>query len=183
MAPFRINPEDLQDYKNNEVSESTDSTEQENNDHVQEDVGTYDVGNTVEDDDIGEMDIDEDELEELIHEDFQLSYNEVQYKHHTKGVLSITLNPVNSSEFVTGGMDDQLAFWDINQETPKCSFKLSESGNNVAVSFDGNLVGCSVMNNQIKVYSKQDNTFTEKYSFTGFDDELSVSLKVAYFPP
>ena len=111
-----------------------------------------------------------------------LEYIERQYIHHSHSVLTLAVNRQNKAEFATGGMDDQLVVWDIDDCGPTQGIKYKESVNNIAFSFDGKYLAASVMNNKIHVLQKNDDTYEPKHEFELFEEEINVSLKVLGFP-
>lgn len=168
-------PKDTQSYSHDEFIEEDDYLEDENFDQMEEVPDNDDMMEIDEDDEHEPFNSDADTFNTSSHQPLHLNHLEFQYLFHGDAVLSIATNPLNKNEFVSGSMDDQIAVWNIEEEAPLFATKFNESVNNVAVSFDGSHIACSILDNQIKVLSKtEDGKFEDKLTLTGFDDEISV---------
>ena len=169
-------PNHDQNYSHHELSDDSGYSDSENLDQMEE-VDLGEDGMEMEEEENPDVyNSDADTFNTSSHPPVHLNHLETQYMFHHDAVLCLALNPVNRGEFVSGGMDDQIALWNINDETPVYSNKFSETVNNVAISYDGSLIACSVLDNKIKVFQRDENNqMIEKSTFTGFDDEISVN--------
>ena len=168
-------PKNNKNVNNEEYDDNSEYSEEEDLDQMEEIPDNDDAMELEDEDNNGTYNSDADTFNTSGHPLPQLKYLESQFFYHNDAVLSLALNPADKNEFVTGGMDDQIAIWSIKDESPIYSNKFNESVDNVTVSYDGGLVACSVLDNNVKVFKRQQNNeFVEKATFTGFDDEISV---------
>jgi len=170
-----------QNYSANNDDQYSEYSEEEDLDQMEEIIENEDDMEIEDEDDHEGYNSDADTFNTSSHPIY-LNYLESQYVFHNDAILSLALNPVDKNEFITGGMDDQIAIWSMKDESATFTQKFKESINNVAFSYDGSLVAFSILDNQIKVFKRQENNqFVEKATFTGFDDEISVKLLVFSF--
>jgi WD40 repeat protein len=97
------------------------------------------------------------------------------FEGHTQGVLSLSLNPKNGNELVSGGLDDRLSIWSLTRPEPICVKAFPDSVALVEFGFDGKLIAAACLDNSIKIFENNPDTgFSEKYELKGITEEITV---------
>lgn len=94
---------------------------------------------------------------------------------HTAEIVSLAINPVNSLEFMSGGMDDQLVIWNHTTASKAQSFKFSETVAFVEYGFDGKMAAAATLDDKIRVFEKGDVNWSQKFEMQCTSEEISVS--------
>jgi len=105
------------------------------------------------------------------------------FESHTQGVLNLGLNPMNNSEFISGGLDDKLCLWNMGSANPLVTHSFSDSVSLVEFGFDGKLLAAACLDNSIKVFENNaSSNYKERFNLQGVSDEITVFLSVDGVP-
>lgn len=97
------------------------------------------------------------------------------FAHHLEEVVALSVNPLNDNELVTGGMDDQLVFWDVASREPTKTLKFQETVAFVDFGFDGKIVAAGTLDDKIRIFERSGSDWTQKFELTSTSDELTVT--------
>lgn len=137
---------------------------------------------------LDEMEVDDEELLNSDPDTFDSSKGAIfvkppcivqSFESHTQGVLSLSLNSKNQSEFISGGLDDKLCFWNLGSTNPLVSHTFSDSVSLVEFGFDGKLFAAACLDNSIRVHENNpDSNYKLRFDLQGVSDEITVILLV-----
>ena len=98
------------------------------------------------------------------------------YESHEAEVVSLSTNPANKNEFVSGGMDDKVYLWNVDKDKPNQSISFDETVTFVSFGFDGKLLASACLDNKISIFERDnDNCFNKKYEFSEDLEEVTVA--------
>ena len=97
------------------------------------------------------------------------------YEKHEAEVVSLSTDPSNRRNFVSGGMDDKMILWSLDSEEPQQVIAFTETVAFVSYGFDGNYLAVACLDNTISVLEKeQDGSFKLKHKLADSFDEITV---------
>ena len=95
---------------------------------------------------------------------------------HSQGVMSLAKNPLEPTQFISGGLDDLLAIHSLSSPAPLQTLNFPETVSLVDFSFDGKLIAAGCMDSEIRIFEKESSgNFKQKLNLQGPTDELTVS--------
>lgn len=113
------------------------------------------------------------DMDTLDHDQFILPEHIIDVLAFNKDeVLSIRKSPLDKNRILVGSMDDTLTLIDTLESQQIFQNKYSETVSQVEWSFDGSLMICSLMDNQILILD-QNAPNAPKFTLKDFDDEIT----------